>query len=405
MQNGARDDTRYKLAIVATHPIQYQAPLWRRLAQNPLFDVKVFYADAHGTAESFDPLYGKTFSWDVPLLEGYDYEFLKSVRIPGLPGPTACYYPLRLGQKIAAGEFEAVLILGYMSGAAWAGYRAARRLGLPIFIRGDSHLVGRNLTGARARIKMAILSHFLRRITCCLAIGEWNRQYWRHYGVPDEKIRKTFFSVDNARFQETLARGKTEIGGLRNAWGVSSEATVFAFSGNLQPHKGVDVLIRAFLQLLAQRIDVHLLIIGKGPVETELKAVAGGTDRIHWVGFVNQSKMPLYLAAADVFVLPSYMDAWGLVVNEAMACGLPCIVSNAVGAGPDLVSGPDTGLVFPAGDVDRLYASLERATDPAVRAHWISNIPGVLAAASYDDNVSVIAGCVRGACALKDSEA
>lgn len=405
METAATGPTRFKLAIVATHPIQYQAPLWNRLAQSSGLDVKVFYADTHGSTESFDPLYGKSFSWDVPLLEGYDHEFLRSVRIPGLPGPTACYYPVGLMRKLAEGGFEAVLIHGYMTGAAWAGYLAARKLGLPIFIRGDSHLADRKLTGTRARVKAIILGHFLRRITCCLAIGEWNRQYWRHYGVPDEKIHKTLFSVDNARFQETLARGRDEIDDLRTEWGARPEDTVFAFTGNLQPHKGVDVLVRAFLQMCARRDDVHLVIIGEGPVAAELKAIAGVTDRIHWVGFVNQSKMPLYLAAANVFVLPSRIEPWGLVVNEAMACGLPCIVSDVVGAGPDLVSGPDTGLVFPAGDVDSLCASLARACNHGERARWISNIPDVLMAASYDDNVSIITGCIREACARKESEA
>lgn len=401
MINDAGNAARIKLAIVATHPIQYQAPLWRRLAHNPLLDVKVFYADTHGTTESYDPLYGKSFSWDVPLLEGYDYEFMPSVRIPGLPGPTACCYPRGLTQKLAIGKFDAVFIHGYMTGAAWAGYLAARRLGLPIFIRGDSHLMGRQLAGMRAQLKAAILGRFLRNVTCCFAIGEWNREYWSYYGVPDEKIHTTLFSVDNDRFRETLERGHDEIESIRAGWGVRPAETIFSFTGNLQRHKGIDVLIHAFLRLCESRSDVRLAIIGDGPVAAELKAIAGSSDRIHWVGFVNQSKMPLYLAATNVFVLPSRIEPWGLVVNEAMACGLPCIVSDVVGAGPDLVSRPKTGLVFPSEDVDALYMALEQACNPEQRSRWVANIPGVLEAASYDDNVSVMAETISQACTRK----
>jgi len=395
---------RLRLAIVATHPIQYQTPLWHRLAQCPMLEVMVFYATSHGSVDTFDPLYGRSFSWDVPLLEGYEYEFMKSMRIPGLPGPTACYYPAGLGRKFAEGKFDAVLIHGYMNGASWAGYLAARRCGLPILLRGDSHLVGRKLTGLRARVKTMVLRHFLHHISCFLAIGDWNFQYWIHYGVPEHKIRKSLFAVDNARFREAKQHGGAEINRLRNTWGVRPEDIVFVFSGNLQSHKGVDVLIRAFIELSTHRTDVHLVIIGQGPAETELKELAGAADRIHWPGFVNQSGMPLHLAAADIFVLPSYVEPWGLVVNEAMACGLPCIVSDVVGAGPSLVSGPNTGLIFPAGDASALCSSLVNACDPDIRAVWSANIPEIMALASYDDNVSVIANCVRDSCNRKHDE-
>lgn len=389
---------RAKLAIIATHPIQYQAPLWRRLAQSSSLDVKVFYADRHGTTESFDPLYGKSFAWDVPLLDGYDYEFLSNFRIPGLSGPTANCYPKGLTRKLSAGKFDAVFIHGYMSGAAWAGYLAARRLGLPVFIRGDSHLVGRQLTGWRARIKMALLGLFLRNIAGCFAIGEWNRRYWKYYGVQDERIYTTLFSVDNARFRDTVAQGRREIESLRAGWGGDVDDTVFSFSGNLQRHKCVDILIGAFLKLCERRNDVHLVIIGEGPVASELRAISGDNDKIHWAGFVNQSTMPLYLAATNVFVLPSRMEAWGLVVNEAMACGLPCLVSDVVGAGPDMVSGPDCGLVFPAGDIDALLAAMSIACSRDVRSRWIDNLETVLAAASYDSNAAVMSAAIVSAC-------
>ena len=383
-----------KLAIIATHPIQYQTPFWRMLAQSPILRVKVFYADAHGSTETFDPLYGKTFAWDIPMLEGYDHEFLRHVRIPGLPGPTAWYYPLGLEKKLADGGFDAVLIHGYMNGAAWAGYKAARRLDLPILLRGESHLIARQEGRLHSRLKVVLLRRFLRHISCCLAIGKWNREYWRHYQVPTERILTSLYSIDNERFSVSAKMGKAESIELRKGWRASRADTVFCFSGNLQLHKGIDVLIRAFLQLRTRRKNVHLVIIGEGPEKNHLQEISLDTNAIHWLGFVNQSVMPIYLAAVDTFVLPSYKEPWGLVVNEAMACGIPCIVSDAVGAGPDLITEPDTGLVFPAGDIGALVVSMEQACDINTRQLWKANIPKILRVASYDNNLATISQCI-----------
>lgn len=384
-----------KLAIVATHPIQYQAPLWRKLATSQKLLVKVFYASAHGGENSYDKLYEKSFSWDIPLLDGYDFEFLKTIKIMGLPGPVACYYPLGLKKKLDEGKFDAVLIHGYMSGAAWAGYLAGHQLGLPVFIRGDSHLVGRKLNGVRAKMKSLLLGRFLSGISGCIAIGSWNREYWTYYGSLENSICTALFAVDNDRFSDTAKNSKEEVAALRSSWGVQFGDTVFAFSGNLQPHKGVDILIKAFNILRKKRKDVHLVIIGEGPKKDELKENAGVTESIHWMGFVNQSKMPVYLAATDMFVLPSYMEPWGLVVNEAMACGLPCIVSDAVGAGPDLIAEGETGEIVPVGAPRLLAEVMEKACEPSVRKRWKANIPRILKEASYDENVKIIADFIN----------
>lgn len=386
---------RPKLAIIATHPIQYQAPLWKKLAQSSLLKLKVFYANNHGSVESYDPLYGKSFTWDVPLLEGYEYEFLRSIKIPGLPGPTACYFPLGLQRRLIDGSYDAILIHGYMNGAAWAGYLAARKLEIPVFIRGDSHLIKRNLDSIRAKFKKFILGRFLRHINGCLAIGEWNRQYWQYYGMPEVNIHTTLFSVDNDRFIASTKNNKDKVKGLRDSWNAKTGETVFIFSGNILHHKGIDILINAFLLLQKKRKDIHLVIIGEGSEKERLQLLAANNIQIHWTGFINQSDMPAYLNAADVFVLPSRYEPWGLVVNEALASGLPCLVSSVVGAGPDMVATAKTGLVFSEGNIDDLAIKMQKACDLKIRTLWKANIPLILNKASYDQNVHTIEHCLN----------
>ena len=113
---------KLKLAVVVTHPIQYQVPVWKKLTEMDELSIKVFYASKHGVEESHDPLYGKSFAWDVPLLEGYNYEFLDSMKIPFLPAPLANLFPIKLFNKLKQDKFDAILIHGYMNGSALAGY-------------------------------------------------------------------------------------------------------------------------------------------------------------------------------------------------------------------------------------------------------------------------------------------
>lgn len=382
----------FRLAVVATHPIQYQAPLWRALAQSGVVKLKVFYAGDHGVNERVDPLYGQAFAWDIPLLGGYDYEFVRSVEVPGLP-KLSNRYPTGLCHRLKAGRYEAVLINGYMNAAAWAGYRTARKLNIPILLRGDSHLYGRR-TSVSTAVKKPLLRRFLSGVSFCLAIGEWNRRYWKYFGMSSQQIRTTIMAIDNARFRVAASENRERSSQLRAEWGVGAGDTVFIFVGNFGHHKGIDVLVEAFLDLRRSRDAVHLVLIGAGPLDRELRSRTARTSAVHWPGFINQADLPVYLGAADVFVLPSRFEPWGLVVNEAMACGLPAIVSDAVGAGPDLISGPDAGQVVPAGDAAALVAAMERSCDPMMRGRWREKIAPILDRASFEHNVQTIVECL-----------
>ncbi len=382
-----------KLAIVTTHPIQYQTPLWATLAHQGLINVQVFYASDHGIKAHLDPQFGKTFSWDIPLLNGYDYEFLPSVKIMGLPGPVANRWPIGLRRQLKQGGFDAILLHGYMTAAALAGYWHARRLRMPILLRGESHLHQKRGLATRS-LKRILLPRFLRNVNYCLAIGQWNREYWQHYGVPEERIRTTLYSVDNERFRQVSHENQERCKALRSEWGAQSGDTIFAYAGKLQSHKGLDTLLEAYRRLRSSRSDVRLVLIGDGPQGRELQERGRNIPGIICTGFINQSELPVFFGAVDALVLPSKIEPWGLVVNEAMACGTPVIVSDAVGCGPDLVEHAETGLVFSAENISALVGALDKACDPEIRKHWIQNIPAVLQCASHDDNARTITECV-----------
>ena len=235
---------------------------------------------------------------------------------------------------------------------------------------------------------------FLKKVDVCLAIGKLNKQYWAYYGVPEEKIHTTLHAVDNKRFSETSLNNTETISALRKSWSIKGGDVAFVYSGNLQVHKAVDVLISAFLQVNKSEPNTHLIIVGDGEERKNLELIASDNSCIHFVGFVNQQEIPIYLAVADVLVLPSKREAWGLVVNEAMAVGLPCIVSSDVGAAPDMVSENNTGLVFKTDDINELIEKMKISCNSKKRNIWMSNIPKVLKKASLEDNVRVIVDCM-----------
>ena len=195
-------------------------------------------------------------------------------------------------------------------------------------------------------VKGIVLRRLLARVDGVLAVGTWNKEYWQSYGVLEEAIETALFAVDNAFFaSKSNEQGeKTRI--LRAGWGVPEDGTVILYCAKLIPVKGPEVLFRAFAMLGQPK--AHLVVVGTGALEASLKSLQRelSVERVHWEGFVNQSALPAYYGAADVLVVPSRHEPWGLVVNEAMACGTPCIVSDVVGAGPDLIQGKDTGTIL-----------------------------------------------------------
>jgi glycosyltransferase involved in cell wall biosynthesis len=182
----------------------------------------------------------------------------------------------------------------------------------------------------------------------------------RSLGIPEDRITLTPYCVDNPWWVEKSKQADRS--GVRARWNVPPNAVVVLFCAKLQPWKRPQDLLRAFAK--AAGTNGYLVFAGDGPLRLALESEAaslGISDRVRFVGFVNQSGLPEVYTASDVLVLPSGYEAFGVVVNEAMLCGRPVIVSDKVGAGFDLVRGGETGFIFPTGDVEALSELLQEA--------------------------------------------
>ena len=351
---------RFRLAYVVSHPIQYQAPLLRHLAEDGEVDVTVLFLSDLSTRSYRDPGFGHEVEWDVPLLEGYRHSFLPAW---GSRGALSFWRPLtrRLGREIIRGRFDALWVHGYAHQALLRAMRLGRRRGLPVLLRGESHLESHPRGRARARLKNLVLRWLFTGVDGFLAIGSLNRSYYRHYGVPDERLFSMPYAVDNEFFRTRAAESRHGRAGLRTELGLPAGAPVILFASKLVARKRAGDLLFAFERLRAGWTGVPptLVLVGDGPQRPELEARAAGGGVVRFAGFRNQSEMPRFYDLCDVFVLPSEHEPWGLVVNEVMNAGRPVLVSDHVGAGADLVVDGENGFVFPTGDVAALARALE----------------------------------------------
>ena len=340
-----------RLAILASHPIQYQAPIFRLLARR--VNLTVFYAHRANQTDQATAGFGVGFEWDIDLLSGYEHEFMDNVsRNPGLDYFGGCDTP-SIQTKLADGQYTVLFVMGWHLKCFLQGVWAAKRLGLPVIVRGDSHLnTPRSLIKRLG--KMLLYPIALRSFNAALYVGKHSRRYWTYYKYPKKRLFFSPHCVDNQWFAERA----TEDAGvsLRRKHGIGDNDRVVLFAGKLVPFKRPLDLIAAVALLANQLPNLTVLIAGSGPLSKDVAdmAMQKGVKLVQ-LGFCNQSEMPVAYAAADALVLPSQgEETWGLVANEALACRLPIVVSDACGCAADLAADAVAGRVYSMGDVEAL---------------------------------------------------
>jgi len=386
---------RIRLTAVLTHPIQYYAPWFRHIEKHaPEIDLTVVHA-TEPTPEQQGVGFGRPFQWDIPLTEGYRSvtvrpakadDRIDSSHFTGLDVP-------EIGDAIAKTRPDVAMITGWYSLTLVRALFACRRLGVPTLNRGDSHL----LSGPRdwKRVPWTLKTRLLlRQFDGFLSPGERVHEYLRWYGVPDYQIFRVPHAVDNEMFAATAApfQQPGARAAARQRLGIAPDAFVPLFVGKLVASKRPANIVRAAARLGG---EVSVVCVGSGALEGELRAIAAelGVD-LKLIGFLNQTQLGEAYALADCLVLPSdYPETWGLVVNEALATGLPCVVSDAVGCAPDMIREGESGYVYPLGNVEALAAAFARVRlRKAEEYDWRPGCRRVVSEFSYE---AMTAGLVR----------
>lgn len=390
---------KHRLAVVTSHVIQYQDPLFKRLARDPDLDVTVYFCSPEGVESYLDRGMGVQVQWDLDLLSGYKHHFIHNLASGGRRESFAGLINPGLVSALRGGQYDAVLvILGWGSVSAWIAYAACLAFDIPFLIYGDSSFVPKR-AGVRSRIRERVLRSLFKRAAGFMVVGAFNADYYRHYGADPAHFFFMPWAIDNHRFERGSALTAEERDRLRAEHGIGPEEVALLVSGKLIERKNPVHVLQA-LDHMRHRERAVVLYLGDGEQREMLHeyARAKGFDNVRFLGFVNQSILPRMYAMSDVFVFPSSFDPRGTVTNEAMACGLPVVVSDMVGVyGPgDIVREGENGYVYPAGDIatlaNRLDALIE---DRGLRARMGRRSRELIAHWSFDKDVEGVVMALR----------
>jgi glycosyltransferase involved in cell wall biosynthesis len=352
-----------KLAIISSHPIQYNAPLFALMAENGLFELKVFYTWGEESIKpKFDPDFGRVVEWDIPLLQGYQYQFVKNVaKNPGSHHFFGIDNP-SLIEDIESWGADVVWVWGW---SFKSHLKVIRHFygKIPVCFRGDSTLLDDTSSPIwKQLLRKIFLSWVYKKVDLAFYVGENNKNYFLEYGLVVDKLIYAPHAIDNARFTYWNVDLESDLNAWKKSLGISQNDIVFLFVGKLEPKKNPKFILDLATQLPSQKFK--FLIIGDGVLGDELKQKAKDDNRILFLPFQNQTKMPSVYRLGDLLVLPSLGpgETWGLAMNEAMACGIPIFGSTKCGGSIDLID-DSCGLIFDPIDLNSVVNHLNVLAD------------------------------------------
>lgn len=351
------------LAIIETHPIQYRAPVYRTLSRQLGIPITVIYGSDFSVVGYQDKEFKTKFAWDTDLLSGYSSLFLSHVKAGG----ASCFDEVTargLWQALCKVSPKAILITGYSHKIYQAAFYHAWKLKCPLLLRAETtdHTLVRSTV--KTHLRNQVLSWFYKNCYKLLYIGQHSKMHFHRLGCPENKLIFSPYCVDTSAFDPDETARIRYRSNIRQNLGITEANIVLLLSGKLIHKKGPDLLLQAVQELPAEiRNRIVIMFLGDGEVKESLQSQASQLNlTVHFLGFQNQSYLSRYYHAADLLVLPSrYAETWGLVVNEALHHGLPCVVSQGVGCAPDLVQPGVTGNLFETNSIQSLAQAIQHS--------------------------------------------
>ena len=363
-----------KIGVVTPIPTPYRDPFWNHVAGLQDIDLHVFYC-ASGKADR---------PWATNWRREYHLETLPGKNLLGWRGvDCSCYWNPLIVDRLRQGNFDAIVIGGYNHPTMLAAIRWAIKSHCPYFLVCESHLLNAR-SGWRQRWKQSLVEWAVGNAAGCLPTGQLAEQYLRHYGANPETICRLPNVPDMQKIGDEVDALRSKRSELRAAAGLT-EHPIILFVGRLIKKKRADVLLKAFTTADIDK-NTQLIIIGDGPQRNALQRQAanlGLNRQIRFPGFVEPCDINRWYALSDLFVLPS-SETWGVVVFEAIAAGLPVIVSNEVGCHPDAVTDTCLGQITDVDDVNGLSKAIAHWLNPSTSCAKKNVLEIVLRSMSHD---------------------
>jgi glycosyltransferase involved in cell wall biosynthesis len=363
---------KYRLAILVSHPIQYFSPLYRRLAKASNIDLTVYYCHQPKDESAFDPGFGRIVNWDVPLLDGHRYVVLPNLRrkvsldeFTGLINPS-------IVRELYRHRYDAIWLHGYNYVTHLLALMAARLTGTPVFYRSESTLTYDRVIRRSWIIrwlKPLFLRLLFREVSAFLATGTMNADFYRHYGVAQNRIFLVPYTVDNDFFTDRVAQLRVNRDEIRAGMGITPDVVAFLFPAKLIPIKRPLQALEAYKRV--RHSKKALLIAGDGELRGEMERCVAHHNiaGVHFLGFVNQTELPRVYSISDVLLRfdGATKGDWGLTVNEAMASGLAIIASDQIASVVDLVRPRQNGFIVKYDDQQAFAEAMQSIAEDVHR--------------------------------------
>jgi len=352
-----------KIAIVTTHPVHYFQSMYRVINSHPDLDVTALFLSNFGMEKHYDPEFDTEVEWESTQFAGYKWKVLsKQDTDSSLNGFFSVVCP-GIWREITQSDYDIIWLHGYNYLGLILAFVAAKFAKKKIFYRSETHLRLSRSPLKRIARDTALRIYF-RMIDGFLAIGTLNRRYYETLGVPACKITLVPYTVDNEKFYPVATLQNASRRDKLSAYGLDPNLPTIIYCSKFSVRKNPELVLRAFHQFCGGDQRANLLMAGSGPLLDSVKKTAETLDcsNIYFTGFVNQNELPSLLQCGNLFVLASENEPWGLVINEAMASGMPILSTSSIGSAYDLVEDGVNGKHLPELSIDCIAQHLATLT-------------------------------------------
>ena len=380
---------KYSLGILQNHTTQFDAPLYRLMAKEPDLDLTVYYHCQQPGSQPIDPEINRPPEWDHDVFSS----------ISAVYAGRSLLDKLRFINKIVSARHDLVIICGYSHVVTSLTTLLCRLKGVPTGLRSDNILTDDRAQGLMKGVAKRVLYPLIFRMySVGHPVGTLAENYLLDYGFEPDRLFRFPYAVDNDYLKNLCARYRENRVELRQNMGIRENDLVVLGIAKFHHREDPLTLLSGFAIVSKEVSGLHLVLIGDGPLRSEIDLFIRERDvqNVHLPGYMPYSKLPLYFAISDIFVHPAQRECWGVSVQEALACGVPTIVAESVGAGYDLVRDQDTGFVFKTGDPESLAVAMERLIyDPKLRQKFSTSAQRVAHCWNYQATIDSIRAALK----------
>jgi glycosyltransferase involved in cell wall biosynthesis len=351
---------KIKLLYIAPHPIQYNIGIFKEVSKLENIEFKVIFEDSIGLKPIFVKEFNKTIAWDIDLLSGYKYKFLKNYSFNSVGG-----FFSRINPSIISTLWnekpDVVMLHGYSNLSDWIVFFVVKILKVKLIFRGEAVLKGNeNSNGWKQKLKRFVLPRFLNNCDMVMYSCTGNKDYWKFYGVDENKMLPMPCAVDNHFYRNERKKHIDKVVNIRNELNIPKDNFVILFSARFTTRKRPLDLLQALS--IIDNSNLTVLFVGDGPERSNMEEyVNNNNNNINaiFVGFKNQIEISKYYTISNLNIVISDYDPSPKAMNEAMNFELPIIVTDVIGTSSDLVKNGKNGFIVKVGDIKTIASKID----------------------------------------------